>query len=184
MRRFRLVPHPASPAPPLRLFLETARVGSRGLLLRYEAVGTIEDLALGPVALPQRRDGLWRTTCFECFLAEDWGRRYAEFNFAPSGAWAAYLFDSERRGMRNAPVAAPRLALASAPGRLSLTARVAFAGLPFAPARMGASAVLEWKRGGKSFHALAHPGGAPDFHAPSGFVVNVAAIDRTNGDAP
>jgi len=183
MRRDRLIPHPSRPAPALRLFAETARIGAGGLVLRFRAAGETEGIALAGDEPPRRRDGLWRTTCFECFLAERDGPRYAEFNFAPSGSWAAYLFDAERRGMRDAPVAPPRLAFAAAPGGLSLTARIGFAGLPFAPARLGVAAVIEWSAGATVYYALAHAGAAPDFHAPAGFIIDLSAFGGANGDA-
>ena len=49
-----------------------------------------------------RADDLWRTTCFELFVAGE-GTAYREYNFSPSGQWAAYDFDDYRAGMRNAP---------------------------------------------------------------------------------
>lgn len=44
-----------------------------------------------------RTDELWRTTCFELFLRRPGQEGYLEFNFAPSGQWAAYGFDGYRQ---------------------------------------------------------------------------------------
>lgn len=52
-----------------------------------------------PAAMPQRRDGLWQASCAELFVGLG-GSEYLEFNFSPSGDWAAYRFDAPRRGMR------------------------------------------------------------------------------------
>jgi hypothetical protein len=112
------------------------------------------------------------------------GPRYAEFNLAPSGEWAAYLFDGERRGMRAAPAAAPRIAFAATPGRLSLCARVDFSRLPFAPAMMGAAAVIEHEGGARTYFALAHGGPAPDFHAPAGYLIDLGALPVQESPGP
>ena len=56
---------------------------------------------------PARADKLWRSTCFEAFLKSDGMEAYREWNFAPSGNWAAYDFSGYREGMGQADVAAP-----------------------------------------------------------------------------
>lgn len=61
-----------------------------------------------PVA-PARADGLWRRSCFELFLRPADGAFYFEFNFSPSGEWAAYRFDGYRAGMTALDVAPPRV---------------------------------------------------------------------------
>src|SRR4051794_26245882 len=50
-----------------------------------------------PSPQPHRRvDGLWRHTCFKAFVALTGTSAYREFNFAPSGEWAAYSFRDYR----------------------------------------------------------------------------------------
>ena len=39
-----------------------------------------------------RRDGLWKATCFEAFLALPNQSRYWEINLSPNGDWAVYSF--------------------------------------------------------------------------------------------
>ena len=56
---------------------------------------------------PWRADELWRTTCFEAFLMAEDGAGYREWNFAPTGNWAAYDFTGYREGMERAEVGAP-----------------------------------------------------------------------------
>lgn len=48
----------------------------------------------------KRQDNLWQHTCFEIFLKQKNTDSYYEYNFSPSGAWNAYRFESERRGMK------------------------------------------------------------------------------------
>ena len=69
--------------------------------LNYVASGRIADLLMPAPATPKRADKLWEHTVFEVFLRRPGDAGYIEFNFAPSGAWAAYRFTSQRRGMSN-----------------------------------------------------------------------------------
>jgi len=130
------------------------------------------DGRLGGVVLPQagpslRTDELWKSTCFEIFWQGIGEEGYREFNFAPSGRWAAYAFDSYREAMRDAPVDAIGVACshsgADGAGELALKASIA-ADLPM-PAQVGLSAVIEHAGGMKQYWALAFPPGQPDFHS-------------------
>ena len=112
---------------------------------------------------PARRDELWAATCFEAFLAEEGEDGYREWNFAPSGDWAAYDFSDYRDGMNRPDVAAPYIRLEDNFTWWALGATIAV------PSRrhwrLGLSVVLEEEDGTKSYWALAHPpSGKPDFH--------------------
>ncbi len=126
-----------------------------------------------PPARPVRTDGLWRTTCFELFVRPGGGLEYYEFNFSPSTAWAAYRFDDYRSGMCDHPVPAPVIE------PIENGIRVMFdAGLIDArEATIGLSAVIEETDGTKSYWALRHPPGAPDFHHPDCFALELPAVD-------
>jgi hypothetical protein len=49
---------------------------------------------------PERRDELWKTTCFELFLSLPGQSDYYELNFSPSENWNSYHFKSYREGMK------------------------------------------------------------------------------------
>jgi hypothetical protein len=95
-----LVPHPASPPTvAVRIGVSVAAAGDGRLALHYHLEGDTNSVRW-PAARPgQRIDGLWRHTCFEAFLVAPSGE-YLEYNFAPSGAWAAYHFSAYRAAMR------------------------------------------------------------------------------------
>lgn len=97
---------------------------------------------------------------------------YREFNFSPSGQWAAYAFDDIRSGMRDARVRAISLSCSSDPSELIVTANLS-AGLAD-PAKIGLSAVIEDLSGNKSYWALHHAKAQPDFHDPSCFTARLA----------
>ncbi|MFN3943947.1 MAG: DOMON-like domain-containing protein [Allosphingosinicella sp.] len=137
------------------------------LHLTYALTGELRQIRLPPPAPRLRRDELWRTTCFEAFVARPDGS-YAEFNLSPSGAWAAYRFESYREGMGPLDIPPPDIRTGSADDRLTVEVAVA---LPWGgPVRLGLSAVVEEAEGVISYWALAHPAAKPDFHHPDSFV--------------
>lgn len=129
-------------------------------------------VVMPPRATPERADGLWQTTCFELFVATaDAG--YAEFNFAPSTRWAAYRFEGYRAGMADLAVAPPLIV----PEATGVTVTLSYP-LPAGGARIALSAVIEEADGTRSFWALVHPPGQPDFHHADCFATHMAAGER------
>ena len=103
---------------------------------------------------------------------------YHEFNFAPSGEWAAYAFAKYRDGTPLADEALqPDIAVRSHAGRFELDAAVALDRLsavhPKAPLALALSAVVEDEHGGLSYWAIKHPPGKPDFHHPDAFALEL-----------
>jgi hypothetical protein len=122
---------------------------------------------------PRRRDNLWQSTCFECFLKEEGQETYQEWNFSPSGDWAAYDFEAEREGMEIADVANPPYVRVE--DNLSWWGLGATIAIPAEPRfRIALSAVIEEQGGRRSFWALHHPGVQPDFHHPDCFTARLA----------
>jgi hypothetical protein len=162
--------------------LGVARTGHAGLQLTYSVTGAIGDIVIPPPAAPARVDELWRRTCFEVFIRPASGETYFEFNFAPSGAWAAYRFDAYRAGMTEPATAPPHIAGQAGAARYELQVALDLAALeglpPDAPWRLGISAVIEERTGGRSYWALAHPPGKPDFHHAHAFAHDLAPGTR------
>ncbi len=122
-----------------------------------------------------RADRLWARTCFEVFLRLANGTEYIEFNFSPSGEWAAYIFDDYRSGMRNVDVDTPEIISTDWSNRFELSAGIA---LPMWAGNQWAAnftAVIEEEGGHKSYWALAHPANdaPPDFHDPTCFLARL-----------
>ena len=167
--------HPGTPAEALvRLEAEAERFGAQTLALRFILTGALSDLILPAAAAPRRADGLWNHTCFEAFVRSPGDPSYHEFNFAPSTQWAAYRFEGYRSGMSEAPVT-PRIAVHEEPGRFTLEAEVELGLAPDAAWELAVSAVIEETNGRKSYWALAHPAGKPDFHHPDSFTLQLPA---------
>lgn len=156
-----------------RIDAEIARPDAGGLLVDYIVSGNLRDLILPPPAVPARTDGLWQHACFEAFVRPAGGDTYLEFNFAPSTHWAAYRFDRYREGMKAAEIAPPRLDVERASQRYIL--RTALTLPDHGAWRLGLSAVIEETNGRKSYWALAHPPGKPDFHHSDCFALELPA---------
>jgi hypothetical protein len=143
------------------------------LLLTYRVAGRIEDIVIPPARHPLRRDRLWESTCFELFLQSADTSAYFEFNFSPSGEWAAYGLEAYRAGMAQAAVpAAPAMTLSSGPGEMIVEVALSLWPTP-EPWRLGIGVIIEEKIGSKSYWAITHKASVPDFHRADCFVGEV-----------
>ena len=173
-RTLALIPHPGAPPKAVegvdvRWF--EARDGK--LVLRWLVKGAAA-IVVPPFAGKGRGDELWQTTCGELFLKDRDGAGYREFNFSPSERWAAYRFDGYRAGRAEADIPMPEVSGSSGEQIFALTAILEAAVLGGAAAA-GLCAVIEEKDGTKSYWALAHADGEPDFHSPACFALPLPA---------
>jgi hypothetical protein len=151
----------------------------RRLALRYFVTGAVTDLLIPSPAAPARTDELWKHTCFEAFIRPASGPGYIELNFAPSTQWAAYRFTGYREGMARAEIAPPRIVLATAAESLEVSVQLNLTALrlPPGPCRLALSVVIEDQAGAKSYWALAHPPGRPDFHHTESFACDLPTME-------
>ena len=170
--------HPDTPAKTVDEFtVDVERHENDRIWVRYHVEAPVDALELGFPRGPQRRDGLWKTTCFEAFVMEAGSSSYLEFNFAPSSEWAAYSFADYREAMAELPMPTqPALGNDASQSHFALEAKFE---LPHAFADkdlvMAITAVIEERDGTKSYWSLAHPAGAPDFHHPDCFTLRLPA---------
>ena len=179
-RPLALTCHPATPCPlDLQLSVSLAAAGTEtgaGWLLHYRITGDTAGLRVPPPSVPGPADGLWQHTCLEAFVARAGEPAYQEFNFSPSGRWAAYRFSTERvrdlPAEAAAPACAPELVFVEQPQSMDLQVWLPREALPpaaaGAPLMLGLSAVLETRDGQLSYWALHHPAARPDFHHRAG----------------
>jgi hypothetical protein len=171
-----LVAHPDHP--PVGITGVEARIIGRDanwLRARWRVEGS-QQLVVPPFAGKGRTDDLWQTTCFELYLKPLGGEAYCELNLSPSERWNVYDFDGYRAGMRERPFPhEPECTIRLGSTFAIFDAAIPVAGLPQADCAMGLSAILEEAGSVKSYWALAHPKGKPDFHAPACFAVALPA---------
>ncbi|HXJ07976.1 MAG TPA: DOMON-like domain-containing protein [Burkholderiales bacterium] len=162
-----MIPHPAFADEVRAISVRVERV--QGAL----KVGFTLEADLSRIALPEpgparRGDKLWQHTCFEVFVSPGMPA-YREFNFSPSGEWAAYAFrryrEAESGGAEVQSVAVRRSA-----ATLELDAAIP---APEGRLSIAISAVVESKSGALSYWALKHPAGKPDFHHPEAFALEL-----------
>ena len=165
-----LILHPDSRcATAIRVEVSVVRPRPDSLVLSYVVAGDISDISVPSAAAAVRSDGLWQHTCFEAFVRASSGAQYYEFNYSPSTQWAAYTFTGYRSGMDVAiAISAPAIEGRSSPDSYTLQTTLELDRLSAlsrkSPWRLGLSAVIEDTSGRKSYWALAHPPGKPDFH--------------------
>lgn len=176
-----LIAHPQTPCPAIEALTVTtdvqAQEGRWGVLLHYLVQGDTAQLRVplksanaGPA------DNLWRHTCFEAFLNRPGETAYTEFNFSPSGQWAAYAFKDEReRDTQVVEIISPRIELAQSPKALSLRAWMPLPEVQLGQTlNLGLSAVIETQDGSLSYWALHHTDARPDFHRKAGWTASLS----------
>lgn len=175
---FSLIPFSISDSPQITIHGIVNRQRSR-FLFSYIVAGNIEKIFFpSPIANPIRKDDLWKTTCFEFFLAVKNSPRYWEFNLSPSGEWNAYVMDAyrqvnmreERRVQRMQFTVQKDAEYFSLEGELDLSACIT----KESPIELGIASVIKTNGGRESFWALTHPRAAADFHLRNSFIVEFA----------
>jgi len=168
--------HPSTRAEAVRAIqVLVRRSAGAELQMTFRLDGDIPRIQVPLPGVPRIATELWRHTCFEAFIALEGQAAYHEFNFAPSGEWAAYAFSGYRNG---GPLAnermRPHIAVRSTGSRLELDALVRLDVLsavhPHASLRIGLSAVIE-ACDRLSYWAIHHPADKPDFHDADGFAL-------------
>jgi hypothetical protein len=174
-----LIPHPHTPSRVAKAVTAQATLNGEGkLALSYTIVGDIGRLLIPQPAPARVGWKLWRHTCCEVFIRPRGAAAYHEFNFSPSGEWAAYAFESYRSGATITDEALnPQIAVRSTPTQLDLSALVDLPGLApeyaGGPLSVGLAVVVEDDNGALSYWALRHAPGQPDFHHADAFALHI-----------
>ena len=170
-----LIPHPTTQPsdPAFKVWATVELSASFGLMatanIWFAVQAPVARFVIPDAEEPDRVDGLWKTTCCEAFLRKTGGDGYREWNFAPSGQWAAYDFENYRDGMNKPDIEAPPYVRVED----NLTWWTLGATIAVDAGRswdINLTAVLEETDGTKSYWALAHPPEKPDFHMPDCFI--------------
>jgi len=172
-----LARHPSTRAEAVRAIAVLMRRSANELRMTFRLDGDIRRISVPSPSVPRIARQLWQHSCFEAFISLEGQREYHEFNFAPSGEWAAYAFSGYRDGPL-VPLAndmlGPDIAVRSTDSRLELDSLVRLEALsdihPRASIRIGLAAVIE-ASDGFSYWALRHRADKPDFHDADGFAL-------------
>lgn len=146
------------------------------LQIKYTLHGVIDGVHFPEATQRERTDGLWKGTCFELFCGPADEGGYVEFNFAPSGQWAAYAFTGYREGMTELACVPPLIECTAGEGIFEMTVTLDLTeSLRTMDVMAGISAVIADKDGRTAYWALAHPPGKADFHHKDCFALQLEA---------
>lgn len=150
---------------------------STTLTLEYRLQGRLTEVVIADRAPePLRLDGLWRQTCFECFIAWRNSSHYWEFNISPAGHWNVYRFASYRQGMmEETAFQSLPCTRGDGPDLLSLALEIDLAKILDGERHLDVaiSAVIKYKNADLDYYALTHADAAPDFHRREGFAIQL-----------
>ncbi|WP_329201403.1 DOMON-like domain-containing protein [Streptomyces sp. NBC_01435] len=138
--------------------------------LRYVLDADLRRLRVPATRTPERRDELWRHTCFELFVRKGGdGTGYYELNVSPSTEWALYAFEGYHENrVAVDPVQPPQARVTRDDNMLQLEVELDLRGLPHSD-EVAPAAVIEEEGDGLSYWALKHLSARPDFHHPDSF---------------
>ncbi len=181
-RSFSLIPFPAPNIPELTITGNISRQGNL-LSLHYCLAGSIENIHLpSSAAHPSRKDELWKSTCFEFFLAVKDQPVYWEFNMSPSGDWNAYRMDAYRRigFSEETSIQLLQFEMQREAGVLALNAAVDLTAIlsPHQSLKAAVTAIIQSKDGYETYWALTHPASQVDFHLRESFTLVLAGQTR------
>lgn len=172
---FSLLPFSAQDASSLEISGTVERRNNQ-FSVRYTLAANVGEIFLPSSATnPSRKDELWRTTCFEFFIAVKDSPQYWEFNMSPSGDWNVYVMDAYRQvNMREETrIQQLQFKVHNDAEYLSLEAALDLSTIIAREKSIeaGISAVISSSYGKESYWALAHLHTKPDFHLRDSFVL-------------
>jgi hypothetical protein len=175
---FSLISFPALHLPDITITGKIAHQNNT-ITLQYSLAGKIESIRLqSRSANPGRKDDLWKTTCFEFFLAIKDQPEYWEFNMSPSGDWNVYCMDAYRRvGFREETLIEHlQLEVESNVNRFTMNTAVDLNPIiqQGQLLEIGITAVIHTKDGQETYWALSHPAPQADFHLRESFTLALA----------
>ncbi len=117
----------------------------------------------------ERKDELWKSTCFEMFLNPVGHKQYYEFNFSPEGAWNCYHFAGYRFPQPPVPAVQfeiERFAATNKQLEIRLINKSTFRQF-----NVGLTAVVKNKNNQVTYFSLKHENSKPDFHVADTFIL-------------
>lgn len=171
---FSLIPFSAQDVPPLTISGTVDRQNNI-FVIQFNMVGNLGEIFLpSAITNPARKDELWRTTCFELFIAAKESPNYWEFNMSPSGDWNVYVMDAYRQVNMKEETRIQRLLVQVQQNVtcISLKAEIdlnSIIGREKA-VEAGITSVIQTNTKKESYWALTHPQAKADFHLRESFV--------------
>lgn len=149
------------------------------LTLRFE-VEDAQRRLLDGLGAPQRRvpgresrrDGLWKTTCFEAFWARPRERSYWELNLAGDGGWNLYHFEDYR--VPQPPRPSEDFRMESWETKTSGSLECALSTSLDLPKLEASICVIARTEGATHYFSTRHAGEKPDYHLRAGLDLSLS----------
>ena len=174
---FTLIPFPGPNIPEIQITGTISRENNV-LNVHCSLTGNTEDIWFPERSANfMRKNDLWKTTCFEFFLAIPGQPQYWEFNVSPSGGWNIYRMDAYRAIGFREETALQNLPFSMYSNKAELGVDVVVDLMPIIPAQeaieVGISGIVQTKGGHASYWALLHPNHQADFHVRESFLIKL-----------
>lgn len=147
---------------------------------KFSLIGDLRKVQLPlPVNHSERRNELWKSTCFEVF-AQLGSSEYIELNISPEGHWNCYEFTSYRNGMHESAL------VRNIDFKLETQDSSHYSCLikiwlqkPLRPHLMGLTSVIKTQSEGLQYWSLRHSGDKADFHRSEDWLITFDATRDT-----
>ena len=172
---FELIPFPDTDIPEIKITGKIVR--EQAILTVHYSIQGRTDLILVPAISPQpgRKHELWKTTCFEFFLAVPNQSPYWEFNLSPSGDWNVFRMDAYRQiELREEELVQPHH-LEFKKDCFYLEAAFDLSSILDSSMKVeaGIATVIQSRDGHLTYWSLTHPSHLADFHLRESFILQV-----------
>ena len=143
-------------------------------LLSYSICGNIPDIIIPGIenftlnnkSYYQRRDELWKSTCFEFFIKEKNNKSYSEINVSPDYYYNVYSFNDYRTGMKQENSLSLKNIEKIKKDKKFILHFIIESEIPFKTDSLfvNISSVIQYSNGKTEYWALKHPKQRADFH--------------------
>lgn len=131
-----------------------------------------------PAIKAERRQELWKDTCFELFFSPSGSTNYWELNVSTQGHWNLFRFDSYRSpGYPNLSeeTLVQQIDIETKKNKIHIRLPIKVLGLEKSPLDVSIAAILKLKNGETSYWALTHLKEKPDFHIRESFILKLGS---------
>jgi len=160
------------------------------IILSYSISSDISDIIIPAISLAppkggaetqlgKRMDDLWKTTCFEVFLASKTKKSYIELNLSPSLDYNIYSFSGNRLGMKEEEslkivnIEREVKEMPNIKGNNSFSLKFTIISnntISINDLLINISSVIKYSNGNSSYYAINHGENKADFHDKRNFV--------------
>lgn len=176
VQTFSLIPFLSNKIPYINISGTVERVDNQ-LSIHYEVSGDIHQIRLPEPSTSIRKHDLWKSTCFELFLAMKDRPPYWEFNMSSSGEWNVYVMDAYRQVNMREETAFTQLPFDFRKTNTEFSLDMSMDLKPILsynqPLQIGITTIIQTLDENETYWALAHPGQKADFHLRESFIIEL-----------